>query len=180
MNATRYLVLLVLMLSMTGCDQQQTHQSRLQEVFPPVPIKHAALNRINNLPITPAYFRDRWTWVLFGPPDCTRQCRNRLQLANRQQSAQALFVVQGLANHDQLNQLAAAFPAVAVGMSTTAASADNFNRQFEVESVSEDDKSSFFYLINPQGELAYLVTSSGLRAADLEQEIELLETANQG
>ena len=175
MNAKQYLVLLALVLSMTGCDQQQPYQSRLQEIFPPVPIQHAALNRINHLPVTPAYFRDRWTWVLFGPPDCPRHCRTRLQLANRQQSAQALFVVEGLANHDQLNQLSADFPAVAIGMATTAASSDNFNRQFALESGYENDKSSYFYLINPQGELAYVVTSSGLRAADLELEIKLLE-----
>jgi hypothetical protein len=98
-----------------------------------------------------------------------------MQLANQQRSVQALFVVQGLANYDQLNQLSADFPEVAIGMATTAASADNFNRQFDVELEPGTEESSLFYLINPQAELAHVLPSPGLRAAELEQEIRILE-----
>ncbi|MDJ0832620.1 MAG: hypothetical protein QNJ69_03800 [Gammaproteobacteria bacterium] len=165
------IVLFCLLVYLTGCEQKPAFQSHLEEVFPPVPLTYSVLNRVNALPITPDFFRDRWTLVLFGLADCAPDCQTRLQLANRQQAVQALFVVQDLANFTVLNQLASAYPEVAISMAATAALADNFQAQFRVESVTADDPAGFFYLVNPQAELEYLLPADGLRPTELEQEL---------
>ncbi len=166
--------MLSLLVLIAGCKQEPEFQSQLEEVFPPVPLRYSVLNRVNALPITPDYFRERWTLVLFGLADCAPDCQTRLQLANRQQSVQALFVVQDLANFTVLNQLAAAYPEVAISMASTAALADNFQSQFRVETITEDDPAVFFYLVNPQAELEYVLAADGLRPTDLEQELKQL------
>ena len=168
------ILLLCLLVLITACGQKPAFQSQLEEVFPPVPLRYSVLNRVNALPITPDYFRDRWTLVLFGLADCAPDCQTRLQLANRQQSVQALFVVQDLADFTVLNRLAAAYPEVAISMAGTAALADNFQGQFKVESITEDDPAAYFYLVNPKAELEYVLAADGLRPTDLEQELRQL------
>ncbi len=154
-----------------ACQKQEQYQSSAEEIFPPITIKYAALNRIGGLPVTPAFFKDQWSIVIFGEPGCSDDCLKRLALINGVKQAKKLFVIDGLAGHALLNELGAKFTNVAITMGVTASSFDSFDAQFAVEGIEPEQKKSMIYLVNPSAELVYSLDTGNLTTADLEKEI---------
>lgn len=171
----RVFYLLALSLSVllsAGCQQQPGYQTKASEIFPAVAIKYAALFRMDQLPISPAFFKGQWTVLVFASSSCEDDCQHRLSLLNDVKSAQTLLVIDDLANHTQLRGLKKKYPSVAISMGTTAASIDNFLRQFEEETISMADKNKYVYLINPTPEFSYTLAVENLMAGEIDKELE--------
>lgn len=160
-----------LLVLLSGCQYQNPYQNQALEVFPSVAIRHASLFRMDQLPISPAFFKDRWTIVVFGSSSCLQSCQFRLQQVNEVKTAQSLFAIVDLADHARLRELAKDYPAIAIGMGTTAVSFDNFYAQFYVESIKEDEKMDFIYLVNPASELTYTLSVKELKKGDIDKEM---------
>ncbi len=158
-----------------SCQKQEQYQTIAEEVFPPVTLKYAALNRLDNLPVSLTFFRDQWTLVIFGDSSCADDCQKRLALVNDVQSVNKLFVINGQAGHVTLRELARIYPEVAITMGVTASSFDNFYNQFDVDMVDSEDKHLYVYLISPTGDLAHILNVENLSAADVEKEISALK-----
>lgn len=158
-----------------ACRDNDNFKPRAEEVFPPVEMFHVALYRLDNLAISPNYFKDKWTLIIFGPPSCAEMCFERLKMVNEAKGAQKLFVFDGLAQNKQLRELASRFPSVAISMGTTAASFDNFYSQFTIENVQADDKHDYIYLVGPEAELAFVLSQKSLTSADIDKELEYLK-----
>ena len=160
---------------MVSCQQRDEYQSRAEEIFPPVKMDYVALYRIDNLPVSPAFFGGQWTIVIFGTSTCDSDCLNRLALINDIKDTKKLFVVDGLAKHTDMREIARSFSNVAVTMGTTARSFDKFSGQFDIETIDPAQKHKQIYLVNPLKELVHIVPQQGLTAADLDKEIVLLK-----
>ena len=157
-----------------ACQQQEQYQSSAEEVFPPVAIKYAALNQLGGLPVSPAYFKGKWSIVIFGEPNCSDDCLQRLALINGVKQAKKLFIIDGLTNSAELSELGAKFTNVAITMGVTASSFDSFDAQFGIEGIEPEQKKLMIYLINPSAELVYTLSSENLTAADLEKEMAVI------
>ncbi|MBT3205657.1 MAG: hypothetical protein HOM14_15710 [Gammaproteobacteria bacterium] len=171
------LIILVFYFSLffnAACQQQEDYQSSAEEIFPPVTMKYAALNRMDNLPVSLTFFKDDWTMVVFGESSCSDNCLNRLALLNDVKSAKKLFVIDGLANHATLRELAGLFPNVAITMGVTASSFDRFYAQFDLDSIEPTQKQKMIYLVSPSAELVYSLDAEEITSSDLEKEIVLL------
>lgn len=165
---------LLLMLN-AGCEPQEAYKSRAVEVFPPIPMRHVALFRMDGLPIGPVYFQGQWSVVAFGTSSCQGDCLQRLDLLEKlDQPVNKLFVIDDLADHSKLRELAQKSPSVAVTMGISAASFDNFYDQFDTDTGESIDKHQQFYLVNPLAELAYSLQQQGLKPGDIDRELELL------
>jgi len=178
------LPLLVVVIWLTGCEKPLDEAigpvpAQGSEVFPPVAIQYAALFRMDQLPISAAFFRQQWTWVNFGQAGCTGDCQQRLNKLDKLTDVQALFVITDLADHQRLRELSASFNKVAIAMGTTAVSLDNFTRQFNDEGLSIEQLEQNYFLVGPQAELVYRVTLEELGAASLQQELQAYQ-AQQG
>ena len=157
------LVLILSPLWLFGCQQQKPKSEVLQEVFPPVEITNAALFRVNNLPVTPDFFKDRWTLLVFNDDNgCADPCLQRLQLIDAVEGAQTLMFAPGLPDHGRQRELAAQFPGIGFTSGTTASSAERFHAQFEVDFIEAGQKAQYIYLINPSAELEYAVSAQQL------------------
>lgn len=156
---------------LSGCQKQTPYQSRASEVFPPVAIRHAALFRMDGLTISPAFFRDQWTIVVFGLSSCGQPCQHRLQRINEVKTGQSLLIIVDLADHSRLRELAEHYPSVAISMGATAVSFDDFYAQFDVEPIMENKKMSFIYLVNPAAELAYTLSGKEMKKGDINNEL---------
>lgn len=156
---------------LTACEKEQPFVSQLQEVFPPVPITNAALFRMNYLPVTPPFFQGYWTLVSLGNKDCDLNCKERLDAISGLDDVQKLYFAEGLANHNQLNDLAVKYADVAITTGTTAFSVENFSRQFDVDFIGPEAKKNFIYLINPQAELEFALAPEAIHPGILQQEI---------
>ncbi len=168
---TIFLCLLLLI----SCEERAVYESQANEVFPPAEIKFAALFRMDQLPISPAFFRDRWTLVVFGEADCPADCQHRLSVLNQVESAQSLFVITDIADHKQLRGLAKKYPSVSVSMGTSAASFDYFYNQFDVEEISAKDKHTFVYLVDGSPALVYTLSLEDLTSRDIDWELTALK-----
>ncbi len=158
-----------------SCEERAVYESQAIEVFPPTEIKFAALFRMDQLPISPAFFRHRWTLVVFGESNCLADCQHRLSLLNQVESAQSLFVITDIADHKQLRELAKKYPSVSVSMGTSAVSFDNFYNQFDVEEISAKDKYAHVYLINGSPALVYTLSIEGLTSRNIDWELATLK-----
>ena len=166
-------LILFSMLLLTSCQKQDNYQSSADEIFPPVPMKHVALYRINNQAISPAFFHGQWSVVIFGTESCNEGCLKRLTLVNEVRKAKKLFVMTGIASHAILNDLGKQFSNVAISMGTTASSFDNFYAQFGSEMELPDDQHKSIYLVNPSAELVSKVDFTKLNSGDIDNEITL-------
>ena len=167
------LILLSLFL-LSSCQKQEVYKSKAEEIFPPVPMRNVALYRMDNSPISPAFFQGQWSVVIFGTESCNAGCLKRLALVNEVRQAQKLFVLAGIASHSMLTDLAKQFSNVAISMGTTPYSFDNFYAQFDSDMDMFDDKHKQIYLINSSAELAYKIDFTRLNPGDIDNEITLL------
>ena len=131
------LTTLALLLLIAACNTSSPYQPVGEEVFPAEKVDDAALYRMDQLPVSPGFFRDRWTWVGFGHSDCGTACSAALDQLNAIQQGQGLFVVTDMASHQRLRELGKDYPAVAIGMGITAMSYDVFAVQFDPQDDSE-------------------------------------------
>ena len=158
-----------------ACEKQEQYLSSAEEVFPPITIKYAALNQLGGLPVTPSFFKNEWTIVIFGGADCSDDCLKRLALINAVEQAKKLFVIDGLAGHAELTELGTKFTNVAITMGVTASSFDTFYAQFDVDGIELSQKKLMIYLISPSAELVYSLPSDNLTSAELEKEIAVIK-----
>ena len=108
--------LALFLFALPACQPKSQYQSQAEEIFPPVTITRAALFRMGNLGISPAFFSGQWTAVLFASSSCDSACQHRLTLANEGLGAQALLVIVDVADHGKLLQLKKQYPAVEISM----------------------------------------------------------------
>lgn len=132
---------------------------------------------MDQLPISPTFFRDQWTALAFASSPCEDECQHRLALLNAVRQAQTLLVIENVASHNGLRALKEKYPSVAISMGTTAASIDNFMRQFENESIPSEDRRNYIYLINPAFEFSYVLSVNGLKPGEIDKELQLLKKA---
>jgi hypothetical protein len=165
----------LLVFFIAACEQKKPAASQLQEVFPPVEIKYAALFRINNLPVTPIFFKNHWTIIAFGDADCGGPCLLRLKSLADIDNVQKLFFYEDLADHARLRELATEFPAIGMTSGTTASSAENFYRQFDVDFIEADNKKQFLYLVNPVAELEFAFHEQDLVSGQISEELARLK-----
>lgn len=179
---TRVLYLLYLIAAVfmgSGCQKQPAYESDAIEVFPAVAIKYAALFRMDQFSIAPAFFRGQWTAVVFASSSCEADCQHRLSLLNEVKDAQTLLVIDDLADYTQLRALKKRYPSVAVSMGTTAASLDKFMAQFDEETIPANEKKAHIYVVNPLPELSHILAVKGLESGDIDRELEHLKKAFQ-
>lgn len=154
-----------------ACEPELVYQSQAVEIFPPVAIEKAALFRIDDQAVTPAFFQQQWTLVAFGDEDCANPCRQHLQHLDQARGVRALYVIEGLADARHLRQLAAQYPRVAISMGASAVSLEAFARQFD---ASYSSRQNGYYLVNPDAELVWQLPAGRLTANDLQSELKLL------
>lgn len=173
-------VFLYLSLFLTvSCQQQKAFDSVVEEIFPAVPIKYVALYRVNSLPVSPVFFQDQWSIVIFGQAVCDESCKQRLSLVNEVEGAQKLYVIDGLADHSKMSELASLYPNVAITMGATASSFDSFYAQFDVDTVASSQKNQHVYLVNPAAMLAFSLPLTDLTADVLSREIKQLKSSSE-
>lgn len=171
----RFILYLALLLTMVpSCKSGQQYESRAEEVFPSVKISKAALFRMGNVGISPAFFHGHWTGVMFASASCDTPCQKQLALVNGVGGLQFLLVIVDLADHATLRTLKKQYPGIEISMGTTAASIDNFIAQFEDEAIARSEMKDYIYLVNPNAELSYLLATESLQSGDLTQEIRML------
>ncbi len=174
----RFITLTFLIISglLVACEEQsaEVFSSQLQEVFPPVPIRNAALFRINNLPVTPPFFQGKWTIVALGEETCEQTCQSKLTAMTGIENVQKLYFAEGLADHNQLGELANKYADIAITSGTMAASVENFMRQFEIDFIETERNKDYLYLINPQAELEFVLSKENLERDMIQQEINQL------
>jgi hypothetical protein len=163
------LIALALALTVVACEQKTAYQPIGEEVFPAEPVDHAALYRMDALPVSPAFFRDHWTWVAFGLSECSGECQAMLSRLNSRNEGQALFVVTDMADHQRLRELGDGYPNVALGMGVTAMSYDLFASQFAPQEESE--RLATLFLVDPQGQVVYRLPAVGVQSAVLDLEL---------
>lgn len=168
------ILILLSILLLSSCQKQEIYKSRAEEIFPPVPIRNVALYRMDNSPISPAFFHGQWSAVIFGTEFCNEGCLKRLALVSEVRQAKKLFVLAGVASHSMLTDLGNQFPNVAISMGTTPFSFDIFYAQFDSDIELPDDKHKQIYLINSSAELSYKIDFSLLNSGDIDNEITLL------
>lgn len=177
MRTLKFFYICISLVFIVGCKPPPAYQSRAEEVFPTVAIKYAALFRMDQQPISLTFFRDRWTVLVFGSASCEADCQHRLALLNEVKGVQTLLVIDDLADHSQLRALKKKYPSVAISMGATAASIDNFMRQFEEETIPPADRNSYIYLISPVPEFSHFLSVNGLQKGEIELELESLKRA---
>lgn len=175
MRLFQVLGLIIFLLLIAGCQQQAPYQSRAIEVFPPVKIQYAALFQIDQLSISPAFFQGQWTAMIFASASCEANCQHRLMLLNKLKKAQALLVIDDVANHIQLRALKKKYPNIAISMGSNASSIDNFMAQFDVDFIPANKKNDMVYLINPKPEFSYTLAIDNLKASDIDREVNVLK-----
>jgi len=169
------LPLFFLSLTLTvSCQQQDDFKSQAEEIFPPVEMTHVALYRKSGLPVIPVFFQGQWSMVIFGNTSCENECIKRLDLINGVESVKKLLVFNGQAKHTRMQELVDSYPNVAITMGTSAASFDNFYKQFDVDTVEPIKKHQQIYLVNPTAELAYSLPQKGLTSEQLGKEMAFL------
>lgn len=161
----------VAILLLLGCKSENPGPSVLEEVFPPLKISNAALFRINHSAITPVFFKEQWTWVAFARGGCDEDCTQKLQQLNAADGGQKLLFFEGPADNKRLNALAGQFPQVAIATATTAASAENFSRQFDADFIDAAQKVQYVYLVNPDVEVQYVIAAQHVNSKTLAAEI---------
>jgi len=174
LNRFIILVATLLVAVLASCEQEQTEASRLQEVFPSVEIRNAALFRVNQTALTQAFFKGQWTLVSFSEAGCSQQCLHRLELLAAADDVQRLFFLQGMPDHVLLSSLANKFPSIAITMGATAISSDIFYGQFDVDFIEAQQKQEFIYLINSNAELEYVLPQEQVKSGILNVELDRL------
>ena len=169
-----YLSVFLCAMLITACSAEKPYQSHAEDVFPAVPITRVALFRLDTLGVTPEFFRQQWTAVVFGNADCGQACQQLRAVSDALQQGQALMVIEDLASHEQMRVLKQRYPNVEIGMGVTAASIDNFKTQFEDDGLSWDELREHVHLVNPQGVLSYRIPSAALPSVDIDRELKAL------
>jgi hypothetical protein len=159
----------LLVLMVAACDADSSYQPIGEEVFPTVAVDDAALFRMDQLPISPAYFQNRWTWVGFGHSDCNATCEAVLDQLNRVEQDQTLFVVTDMAVHQRLRELGREYPMVSIGMGITAMSYDLFAAQFAAP--DDGEQAALLFLVDPRGQLVYHLPVAQLDPGMLDREL---------
>ena len=165
------LILCLALLVLASCQSQSSYQSQAEEVFPPVKISKAALFRMGNVGISPAFFHGKWTGVMFASASCDTECQKQLTLVDGIGVIQFLLVIVDLADHSRLRELKDKYPGVEISMGTTAASIDNFIAQFEDESIARSEMEGYLYLVNPDAQLSYMLATASLQLGDMKKEL---------
>jgi len=167
-------ILYLALLMLASCQSESKYQSRAEEVFPPVKISKAALFRMGNVGISPAFFHGKWTGVMFASASCDTECQKQLTLVDGIGVMQFLLVIVDLADHSKLRELKDQYPGIEISMGTTAASIDNFIAQFEDEAITRNEMEGYLYLVNPDAKLSYLLSTASLQSGDLKKELMVL------
>lgn len=157
-----------------GCEQKKEYQSQAKEIFPPHELFTVALFRMNNLNIASAYFKDHWSTVMLAQSPCESTCLKRLVKLDGVGEGQKLFVFDNLASTEHIKELTEKFKTVDITMGVTATSTDYFLAHFDIEGIERQDRDNYFYLVNPEGAIAYSLVIDGVSSVDIENEIKAL------
>lgn len=175
MNRIKLIVGLVLLVNLVmGCEQEQKYQSKAVEIFPPHELFTVALFRMNNLNLSPAYFKDHWTTILLGHAPCDEQCLSNLNYLDEVITGQKLFVFDNIASTQHIKELTDQFKSVSITMGVTATSSDFFLAHFNIEGIEQRNRNQYFYLVNPDGAIAYSLLFDNLKADDIDNELSML------
>lgn len=159
---------------LSSCDKQIDFKSKGTEIFPPHNLFTVALFRMNNLNIAPAFFKDKWTTVQLGSSPCEKECLDNLKKLNAVTEGQKLFVFDNLASTQHLKTLTNLFKSTSITMGVTVHSTDFFFAHFEIVGIKPEDRDKYFYLVNPDGAVAYSLAIDSVGSDDIDLEIKAL------
>lgn len=161
---------------LTACDNKNHYQSEAIEVFPPHELFNVALFRMNNLNISPAYFKGKWSIVLLAHSPCDSKCKRRLELLNSVDKAQKLLVFNSPATTHNIQLLTTQFANVSIAMGTNAPATDFFFEQFSIEQIASTLKFDYLYFVNPAGQIQHALALKGINKKIIESELYLFKT----